>query len=144
MIKLQQAGQQMQRQAQQLLQQADAEIARLKADNVRLKERGDEKQGELVIDEYKAETERLKAVGNVDPLALQLIVRRMVSDMLQTDLPGWITHHGQMEQALQANVQAAQPQPPPQGGNGGGNGATPPGAPPGPGNGGMPPPGPMQ
>jgi len=100
-----QAGQQMQQQAQQLLRQADAEIARLKADNVRLKEQALEKHGELVVDEYKAETERLKAVGSIDPAALQVIVRRMVAEMMQTDLPGWIQHHGAMESALQANAQ---------------------------------------
>ena len=115
---LMQAGQQMQAQAQQLLKQADAEIARLNADNTRLKEQALEKHGELVIDEYKAETDRLKAVGSIDPLALQVIVRRMVSEMLQTDLPGYIQHHGDMEQALQANVQAAQPPDYPPNGNG--------------------------
>jgi Phage P22-like portal protein len=123
-IKMQQAGQQMQQQAQALLRQADAEIARLKADNVRLKEQALEKHGELVIDEYKAETDRLKAVGSVDPLALQVIVRRLVSDMLQENMPGWIAHHGALEQQLQANVQAAQPQQPMNGGGGNGNGGN--------------------
>lgn len=128
-MQLQQAAQQMQQQAGALLKQADAEIARLNADNVRLKEQAMEKHGELVIDEYKAETDRLKAVGGIDPLALQMIVRKMVSDMLQDNMAGWIQHHGNLEQALQANVQAAQPQMPADGsGNGpapanGGNGA---------------------
>jgi hypothetical protein len=108
-MQLQQAGQQMQQQAQKLLQQADAEIAGLKAENVRLKEKGDEKQSELVIDEYKAETDRLKAVGSIDPNALQLIVRKMVAEMMGTDMIPAIQHHGMMEQALQGNVQAAQP-----------------------------------
>jgi len=112
-----QAGQQMQQQAQQLLQQADAEISRLKADNVRLKEQGLERHGELVIKEYAAETDRLKAVGSIDPNALQLIVRRMIGEMLQTELPTWIAHHGAMEQALQQNMQQAAPA------NGAGNGA---------------------
>jgi hypothetical protein len=129
--KLMQAGQQMQAQAQQLLKQADAEIARLNADNVRLKEQAVDKHGELVVDEYKAETDRLKVVAGADPLALQVIVRRMVTDMLQENLPAWVAHHGALEQQLQANVQAAQPQPPMNGGdggtgNGGGNGAAPP------------------
>jgi hypothetical protein len=117
-MQLQQAGQQMQQQAKQLLQQADAEIAGLKAENVRLKEKGDEKQGELEIKEYSAQTDRLKAVGGIDPNALQVIVRQMVSQMLQQDLPGWIEHHGQMEQALQSNIQSAQPQEPTDGSNG--------------------------
>jgi hypothetical protein len=123
---MQQAGQQMQQQAQQLLRQADAEIARLKADNVRLKEQATEKQGELVIDEYKAETDRLKVVAGADPMALQVIVRRMVADLLQENLPGWVAHHGALEQQLQANIQAAQPQPAGNGmANGNGNGQQP-------------------
>jgi hypothetical protein len=43
--------------------------------------------------------------------------------MLQDNMPGWIAHHGAMEQALQANVQAAQPQQPTDGN--GGNGQAP-------------------
>jgi hypothetical protein len=125
-MQLQQASQQMQQQAQGLLRQADAEIARLKADNVRLKEQATEKQGELVIDEYKAETDRLKVVAGADPLALQVLVRRMVTDLLQENLPGWVAHHGALEQQLQANVQAAQPQIPADGGgNGNGTGQQP-------------------
>src|SRR5215472_563772 len=130
-----QAGQQMQQQAQQLLKQADAEIARLQADNMRLKEQGAEKHASIAIDEYKAETERLKAVGQIDPASLQVIVRKMVGEMLQTDLPHWLEHHGALEQAFQANMQQAQPQAPNGNGNGGqapaGNGGAP-------GNGGMP------
>lgn len=138
-IQMQQAGQKMAAQAQQMLQQADAEIAHLKADLALLRERKtaelQQQQGELVIDEYKAETDRLKVVAGADPLALQVIVRRMVTEMLQENLPAWVQHHGDMEQLLQQNVQAAQPQPPMNGGgggngngagNGGGNGGQPP------------------
>jgi hypothetical protein len=128
-VQMNQAMQKQQQMGQQIVRQADAEIARLKADNVRLKEQALEKHGELVIDEYRAETDRLKAVGTIDPNMLQVIVRRMVSDMLQENLPGWIQHHGTMEQALQDNIQSAQPQVQNggngnAGGNGGGNGAA--------------------
>jgi hypothetical protein len=121
-VQMQQAGMQMQQQARQLLQRADAEIAALKAENVRLKEKGDEKQGELEIKEYSAQTDRLKAVGSIDPNALQVIVRQMVGDMLQQNLPAWIQHHGAMEMALQNNIQSAQPQQP---ADGSGNGQAP-------------------
>jgi hypothetical protein len=81
-----------------------------------------------VVDEYKAETDRLKAVGSIDPLALQMIVRKMVAEMLHTDMVPAIAHHGMMEEALQGNVQAAQPQQPTNGigtnGNGQGNGSV--------------------
>ena len=117
-VQMQQQMQQFMAQGQQLARQADAEIARLKADNVRLKEQAMEKHGELVVDEYRAETERLKAVGGIDPLALQVIVRRMVTDMLATDLPGHIAQHGALEAALQSNVAAGQQQLQPANGDG--------------------------
>jgi hypothetical protein len=125
-MQVQQAAQQHAQMAQGLLKQADAEIARLQAHNVRLKEQAADKQSELVVDEYKAETDRMKAVGSIDPLALQMIVRKMVAEMLHTDMVPAIAHHGMMEQALQGNVQAAQPQQPmdPMAGNGG-NGQAP-------------------
>ena len=83
----------MQQQAQQLLQKADAEIATLKAQIVHQQELlGDKSQDlaikahSVAIDDYNAETDRLKAVGGIDPMSLQIVVRQMVSDMLQTEL----------------------------------------------------------
>lgn len=103
--------------AQQTLQKADAEIAELKAENVRHAERADEQQTKLEIDNYKAETDRLKAVGQIDPMALQIVVRQLLRDMMQTDIIPHLQRHAQIEGALQT---AAQPTPPPQpdGGNG--------------------------
>jgi hypothetical protein len=124
-MQVQQAAQQHAQMAQGLLKQADAEIARLQAHNVRLKEQAADKQSELVVDEYKAETDRMKAVGSIDPLALQMIVRKMVAEMLHTDMVPAIAHHGMMEQALQGNVQAAQPQQPTNGNGTNGSGQGP-------------------
>jgi hypothetical protein len=95
--------------AQQTLQQADAEIATLKAQVVHLTEQAKDKQAEIAIDDYKAETDRMKVAGSIDPLAMQVVVRQLLRDMLQTELPGLIAHHGGMEMALQGNVQAAAP-----------------------------------
>jgi portal protein len=113
-MQLQQALEQQGQHAQQLLQKADAEIAGLKAQLVHAQEQAKDKGVELQIDEYKAETDRLKAVGTIDPLALQVVVRQLVREMLDTDLPGSVAHHGDMEMALQSNVQAAAPPEPPQ------------------------------
>jgi portal protein len=108
-LQLQQVQQQTTQHAQQLLQQADAQVATLQAEVTRLKEQQQEKAGELAIKDYQAETDRLKAIGQIDPTAMQVIVRSLVRDMLQTELPGLLAHHGAMEMALQSNVQAAQP-----------------------------------
>jgi hypothetical protein len=104
-----QQAQQAQQHAQQLLQQADAEIARLKAQIAHDQEAAKDKSHELAIDDYKAETDRLKAVGAIDPMALQVIVRQMVSDMLQTDIVPALQGHAALEGQLQGAALPPQP-----------------------------------
>jgi hypothetical protein len=123
-----QQAQQMQQQAQQLLQKADAEIATLKAQVVHQQELLKDKSQDLAIkahgtaiDDYDAETRRLSAVGSIDPMALQLVVRQMVSDMLATELHPMLQQHAAQESELQATV--APPMQP-----NGGNGSAPPAA----------------
>lgn len=121
---VQQAAQQMQQHAQQLLGQADDQIAALKLQvqqlSVQLKDKGTAN----TIDDYRAETERLKAVGAIDPHALQLIVRQMVEDMWNTRLDPMLQRHAD----LQGDIAARMAPPQPADGSGGGNGATPPAA----------------
>ena len=123
-----QAAQQMQQHAQELLQKADAEIAGLKAQVAHQKELLGDKSHSLEIDDYKAETDRLKAVGSIDPLALQVVVRQMVQDMLQTELHPQLQQHA----AQQSELQAAMMPPAPTNGSGA---STAPAAPVGPGMG---------
>src|SRR5580765_597175 len=121
-----QQAQQMQQQAQGLLQKADAEIAGLKAQLVHAQEMLKDKGAEIAIDDYKAETDRLKAVGGIDPLSLQLIVRQMVQDMLQhDDIHPALQDHAARESELQATMAPPQPM-------NGESGATPPTAAPAP------------
>jgi uncharacterized protein YaaN involved in tellurite resistance len=123
-----QAAQQMQQHAQELLQKADAEIAGLKAQVAHQKELLGDKSHSLEIDDYKAETDRLKAVGGIDPLALQVVVRQMVSDMLQTELHPQLQQHA----AQQSELQATLAPPAPTNGSGASTASA---APPGPGMG---------
>jgi hypothetical protein len=106
---LQQQLQQTTQLAQQTLQKADAHVASLQAEVVHLTEKLKDKSDEIRIKDYDAETDRFKAAGQIDPVAMQVVVRQLLRDMLQTELPGLIAHHGGMEMALQGNVQAAQP-----------------------------------
>ena len=105
-------------QAQQLLQKADAEIATHKAHITFLEEQKKDKAGELAIkqqqvaiDDYRAESERLKAVGQIDPVSLQMIVRQMVEDMLGTEIVPKLRAHADLEGELQGRIQ---PPPPPE------------------------------
>ena len=97
-----QQAQQMQQQAQGLLQKADAEIAMLKAQLVHAQESAKDKSAELAIRDYEAETKRLDVVGGIDPIALQVVVRQLVSDMLQTELHPVLQQHAAQEGQLQA------------------------------------------
>lgn len=115
-----QGAQQMQAHAQQLLQQADAEIATLKAQVVHQKGLLDDKADELNRKDYEAETQRISALGGIDPMSMQVIVRQLVQDVLQTELKPVLERHAQIEGQLQA--MAAPPAP--AGGEGPANGQS--------------------
>jgi hypothetical protein len=106
---MQQQGQQ----AQQLLQKADAEVASLKAQVVHLQEQAKDKSQSIDIDDYKAETERLKAVAAADPAAAQVLIRSMLSDLL--GMPALPVMHEHMaadaahQQAIMPAEEAAEP-----------------------------------
>jgi hypothetical protein len=99
-----QQAQQMQQQAQGLLQKADAEIASLKAQLVHQEEQAKDKSKEIEIKDYEAETKRLQVVGGIDPLALQAVVRQLVSDMLATEIHPVLQQHAANESELQATL----------------------------------------
>src|SRR5215472_7986837 len=122
MLAMQQKMQQQHQIATQTIQQADAKVAMLQGENVRLQEKAGEKDTQLEIDNYRAETERLKAVGSVDPIAMQIIVRNLLRDMLQTEIVPMLRQHVQTEAGLQAQLAAAQQPTQPLGGSGNGNG----------------------
>lgn len=128
-MQLQQQLQQTHQTAQQLMQKADAQIATLQAQVVHAEERLKGKAGELAIKTldqenkaYDNETKRLAAVGQIDPMSLQIIVRQMVQDMLQTDIIPHLQAHADIESGLQQ--QMPPPMPPDDGNGNGGNGAA--------------------
>jgi hypothetical protein len=115
--------------AQQLLQKADAELAHVRAALVQAQEQAREKGRSVDIDDYKAETERLKAVAAADPGAAQVLIRSMLSDLL--GMPALPVMHEHMA-ADAAHQQSLAPPEPDQDDTGG---AGPPGGAPAPMNG---------
>jgi hypothetical protein len=111
-LQLQQQSQQMMQQAHQLLGQADQEIAQLKQQLAN-------KSQSVLIDDYKAETDRLKAIGSVDPELVKMIARQLWEDMRQTDIMPHMQRHANFE----AGVQETMMPPPANGTNGSGQGA---------------------
>lgn len=113
---IQQAMQQQGQHAQSLLQKADAEVSSLKAQVVHLQEQMKDKARGIDIDDYKAETERLKAIGTGDPGAFQVIIRSMLSDLLGMPALPIIHEHAAADAAHAQSITApdpnAGPQPP--------------------------------
>lgn len=81
-MQLQQAMQQQGAQAHDLLGKADAEVAHLKAELALAQEAAKDKSADIAIRDYDSETKRLSAIGAVDPTAIKVIVRSMLSEML--------------------------------------------------------------
>jgi small-conductance mechanosensitive channel len=104
-VQLSQQAQQMQAHASDLLGQADKEVADLKQQVAGLQMQLKDKGADLAVRDYEAETKRLSAVGAIDPMSLQIIVREMVSDMLQTQLAPVLQGHADLEGSLQASMQ---------------------------------------
>ena len=105
-MQVQQQAQQMQQQAHQLLGQADQEIADLKQQLQSMQVQLKDKSADIAVKDYSAETDRLKVVGGIDPMSLQIIIRDLVSDMLDTKLAPILHGHAELEGALQAKVNA--------------------------------------
>ena len=124
-----QQAQQTQQHAQQLLGQADQEIQTLKQQVAVLQAQAKDKSAEIAVRDYEAETKRLDVVGGIDPMSLQIVVRQLVTDMLQTELAPMLHGHADMEGQLAQRMAPPQPM----NGEGAPNGQAPaPAQPPGP------------
>jgi hypothetical protein len=101
---LQQQLQQTTQLAQQTLQKADAHIATLQAQVVHLTEQAKDKQQEIAIKDYEAETKRLDVVASADPVGLQMVVRQLIRDMMQTEIVPLLKQHATDEADIQQTL----------------------------------------
>ena len=104
---------QVQQQAHQLLGQADQEIAQLKQQLAEAQAAAKDKSGDLSIKDYDAETKRLQAVAAADPVAAQVVIRSMLSQMLGMPALPVMHEHAAADAEHQQAIA-----PPPQPGNG--------------------------
>lgn len=91
-------------QAQQLLAQQHQALQKMEGDLAQAQIKLVGVQQDARIKEYEAETNRMKAVGGIDPEAMRPIVRQLVSEALGTPINPIIHAHAQEAAAL--------PQPP--------------------------------
>ena len=109
-VQVQQAAQQMADHNKQIIVQADQEIAQLRQQIATLQMQSKDKDDELKIKDYDAETRRLAAVGTIDPHSLQIIVRGMVEDMLGTRLQPVLEGHADVQGDLAARMAPPAPE----------------------------------
>lgn len=102
---MQQMQQHMQMAAQAGQQQIEQLHAALQAAEQRLKDQTEDK----ALDQYKAETDRLKVVGAVDPDAMRPVLREVISQALGQPIVPLIAAHAAADQAMQPPA----PMPPP-------------------------------
>lgn len=82
-MQLQQQLQQVTQHGQTIAQQADAQVAQLQAEIATLKEQAKDRSDKTTTDDYRAETDRLAAVTAADPTVARVLVRSMLSQLLQ-------------------------------------------------------------
>lgn len=108
-------------QLQQQLQQAGQAMQQMHHELMQAKTRLLTTEQQKEIDEYRAMTERMKAVGGIDPDAMKPIIRQMISEALATEINPLIHAHaleGAITQSAVSQIvppsQPNQPQQPPQ------------------------------
>ncbi len=87
-------------QLQQMLAQQHATMSEMSQKLQKAESKQSEQSMQKDIDWYKAETDRMKAVGGIDPDAMMPIIRQMVSQILGTPVNQLIAAHAQENEAM--------------------------------------------
>jgi hypothetical protein len=95
------AEQQMQQQLQAISQTANAAVEQLQAQLAEAEQKLKDQEADIQRKDYEAETQRLSAVGKIDPEALKPVVREMVSQMLGQPVVPLMAQHAAADQAMQ-------------------------------------------
>jgi len=99
--------QQLMAHAQQMAQQGQQQIEALHAELQKAKDALADKQASE-LDWFKAETERLRAAGGIDPEALKPVIRQLVSEVLDHPVVPVMHAHALAEQAMRPQPQGAE------------------------------------
>jgi hypothetical protein len=96
--------------AQQQLAQQHQLLMKLSDELKNAQDKTTEIEQQKAIDQYNAETNRMKAVGAIDPEAMRPIIRQLVSEALGTPVNPIIAAH-KLENSLMPQTPAAPPSP---------------------------------
>ena len=85
---------------QQAAQAGQQQIEMLHQELQASKKKLDDQSEDLRRKDYEAETNRLKAVGGIDPMALKPIIRQLVSEVLATPIVPVMQAHAAVDQSM--------------------------------------------
>lgn len=91
--------QQMQQQFQEVAQQGQAEIAQLHLALEEERKKSADQAADLARKEYEAETNRIRAIGAIDPDAMKPVIREMVSQLVEEAILPLMAQHAAADQA---------------------------------------------
>jgi len=95
------AEQQMQQQLQAISQTANQAVEQLQAQNAELEAKLADQAADIERKNYEAETNRLRAIGGIDPDAMKPVIREMVSQMIGEAIMPLMAQHAAADRAMQ-------------------------------------------
>lgn len=99
---------QMQQQLQAISQTANAAVEQLQAQLAEAEQKLKDQEADQARKDYEAETNRLRAIGGIDPEAMKPVIREMVSEMVGQAIVPLMAQHAAAERMMQPATEPAE------------------------------------
>jgi len=102
------AEQELQQQLQAISQTANAAVQQLQAQLAEAEQKLKDQEADQARKDYEAETNRLRAIGGIDPEAMKPVIREMVSEMVGQAIVPLMAQHAAAERMMQSAPEPAE------------------------------------
>ena len=102
------AEQELQQQLQAISQTANAAVQQLQAQLAEAEQKLKDQEADQARKDYEAETNRLRAIGGIDPEAMKPVIREMVSEMVGQAIVPLMAQHAAAERMMQPAPEPAE------------------------------------
>lgn len=102
------AEQELQQQLQAISQTANAAVQQLQAQIAEAEQKLKDQEADQARKDYEAETNRLRAIGGIDPEAMKPVIREMVSEMVGQAIVPLMAQHAAAERMMQPAPEPAE------------------------------------
>jgi len=102
------AEQELQQQLQAISQTANAAVQQLQAQIAEAEQKLKDQEADQARKDYEAETNRLRAIGGIDPEAMKPVIREMVSEMVGEAIVPLMAQHAAAERMMQPAPEPAE------------------------------------